>query len=125
MQNQTPQNTLSLLLNAKIITNDMMEAGYLYGEICHARPAGGPLCARANPFHQKESKSSEKNLELLWHDLHKILKRSPLKKIIESLTNDNDMEVFTWVLDNRSTHPFIRDALSNLASCLKSYGYLE
>lgn len=125
MQDQISHNALNSLEATRIITHEMMEAGHLYAEICHACPAGGPRCARANPFHQRDGKINQKNTEHLWNELHGILKNSPLRKVIESLTIDNDLHVLSWVLNNPSTHPFLRDTFSNLAFCLKSHGYLE
>jgi hypothetical protein len=126
MMQQPLKTALELLADAGIITNDMMEAGHLYAEICYLNPAGGP--AFSSSFDSLGSstydKKQAKNMEQVWRELHQLLKQSPISDAIERLTVENDADLLPWVYEDKSAQHFLKETLENLVFCLRGHGRL-
>ena len=127
----SPTNALGWLLHYGIITGEMHEAGHLYAEICHQKPAGGPkgyvsLLNFHRPLKEKKSLSlqGEMPLETVWSAAHLILQSSPLYRTIEKLVQEDNMEDLPAILKSSFLQSLVRSALKDLAFCLKSYDYM-
>lgn len=126
MMQQAQKTALDLLGDTKIITSEMLEAGHRYAEICHLNPTRSPsFPSSSRAFaHSTYGKKQEKRLELIWRELHQILKQSPVGAIIKRLTVDNDIKVLPWIYQNKAAQHLVKEALGNLVFCLKGHGQL-
>ena len=117
---------LDILHKHGIITTEMWHAALRYGELCHARPAGGPHISRSvttmkvrvtNPMHYY----LPAHLEALWRHLHYTLRRSPAHRLCHALICEDSLSALSTLSQDLKARERVQSTLKLLADALTEF----